>query len=296
MRAIILADNNNLDLKPLTNEIPFPLLPVAGKTILMHILEQLHRSEIRSVLVVSHTSYRELEVAIDTGPLLGMQVKFRQELPDLRRNNDETLLLGTNLLVDHNWQQVFNLRKASYNKHIISLVTTPSTVTGLLLPANVTELIPNTWGEFSETINNSVSIGLPKILKIDSLASYHNANFELLDNKFKHFFPAGRSVEPCHYISPKVHLNVRSLQGHHSFIGSHSRVDSRARLQGNIVIGSDVFIDRGAHISDSVILDSTYIGAMTSCQNAIVSGNLLIRVDTGVSLTIDDPMIISATH
>ena len=296
MRAIILADNNDLDLKPLTNMVPFPLLPVAGKTILIHILEQLHRSGIRSALVVSRSLHRELEVAIDTGPLLGMEVQFRNELPDLRRINDETLLLGTNLLVDHNWEEVIRIRKASCNKKIISLMTTSSVVVGFLLPANITELIPNVWGDFSETINDSVSIGLPKILKIDSLASYQKANFELLNGTFRHFFPAGRSHDSCHYISPKVHLTTDSLQGHHSFIGSHSRVDNKAKLQGNVVIGKDVFIDKGAEISDSVILDSTYIGAMTSCHNAIISGNLLIKVDSGVSITIDDPMIISALH
>ena len=296
MRAIILTDNNDLDLTPLTDKVPFPLLPVAGKTILIHILEQLHRSGIRSALVISRSSHRELEVAIDTGPLLGMQVQFRNELPDFRRINDETLLLGTNLLVDHNWEEVIRIRQASCNEHIMSLMTTSSVVVGFLLPANVTELLPNVWGDFSETIYDSVSIGLPKILKIDSLTSYQNANFELLNGTFRHFFPAGRSDDSCHYVAPKVHLTKGSLQGHHSFIGSHSRVDNRARLHGNIVIGSDVFIDKGAYISDSVILDSTYIGAMTSCHNAIISGNLLIKVDSGVSITIDDPMIISALH
>lgn len=296
MRAIILADNNDLNLEPLTNKIPFPLLSVAGKTILLHILEQLHRSGIRSVLVVSRNSHRELELGTDTGPLLGMQVQFRNELPDLRHTSEETLLLGTSLLVDHNWGEVIRLRKASYNKHIIPLMTTPSVVAGFLLPANVTELVPNVWGDFSETNHRSVSIGLPKILKIDSLMSYQDANFELLHNTFRHFYPAGRSEDSCNYISPKVHLNANSLQGHHSYIGSHSRVDNKARLQGNVVIGKDVFIDKGAEISDSVILDSTYIGAMTSCHNSIINGNLLIKVDSGVSITIDDPMIISALH
>lgn len=71
MHAIILTDNEISNLGPL-NDISVPaLLPVAGKPIVLHLLEQLHRSGIMSVSVVSRTAHDEIDKAIDTRPLLG---------------------------------------------------------------------------------------------------------------------------------------------------------------------------------------------------------------------------------
>ena len=47
-------------------------------------------------------------------------------------------------------------------------------------------------------------------------------------------------------------------------------------------------------MSDSIILDSTYIGANTDCSDAIVSGGLMIKVDSGLYIELDDPMLFGA--
>ncbi len=72
MKAIIIAEGSHSSLWPLTERTPHPLLPLAGKPILMHALEILHRSSIWDVEVVSPSLSLKLASAIDTGHLIGM--------------------------------------------------------------------------------------------------------------------------------------------------------------------------------------------------------------------------------
>ena len=153
-------------------------------------------------------------------------------------------------------------------------------------------MIPDTWGNNNDC-KNTVTLGLPKILKLNSLLNYVDANFKLLHGEYNHHHPAGREISPHLYISPKAHISSKALETEHAYVGSHSRVDNRARLSGDVVIGDNVLIDKGACISNSLIMDGTYIGAMTSVDNAIVKGNMLIKVNSGLCLTIDDPVLLS---
>ena len=277
MHAIVLTDNQDVDLGPLNDKILFPLLPVAGKPIILHLLEQLHRSGIRSVTVISHNSHSELEATIDTGPLLGMSVYFAKKMPLLRKIDDNILVIGISQLVDCDWKYVNALHSNMHSYGTTRLTTSPSETIGYLLHAHSTTLIPDTWGNNSD-FSNTVSLGLPKILKLNSLSNYLDANFKLLQGGLEHLHPAGREISPHLYIAPKSHIPMKTLETEHAYVGSHSHVDNRARLCGDVVIGEDVFIDKGACISNSLIMDGTYIGAMTSIDNAIVKGNMLIKV------------------
>ena len=53
-------------------------------------------------------------------------------------------------------------------------------------------------------------------------------------------------------------------------------------------------VGKGANVRDSIIFDRTYVGSHTDCSDAIIDGNLLIKVDTGVTLLLDDPVLFGA--
>jgi hypothetical protein len=59
-----------------------------------------------------------------------------------------------------------------------------------------------------------------------------------------------------------------------------------------VVIGDNVVVDRAATIRDSVILPQTYVGELVEVGNAIVSGNHLLRVDTGAALKISEAFLL----
>lgn len=296
MLAIILADTNSDKLEPLASRYPQALLPLVGKPVLAHVLEQLRRCDIADVLVVSPKHHQYLQTSIDTGPLLGMNIRFSNALPDLRRLEGKTLVIGTRHLVDVDWRHLADESNEKNDGQASSMLTTPVGAVGVVLPPKSSDLVPDTWDDIEKMALSRLSIDACMTVTVDSLQSYLESNFILLDENFEFFFPAGRKSMSGLHLSPKSSIKNKSLQGHNTYIGSHSRVDAAASLHGNVVIGDDVLIDRGATVSNSVILDRTYIGAMTRYTNSIVHQDLLIRVDSGISIKIDDPVLVSANQ
>jgi NDP-sugar pyrophosphorylase family protein len=296
MLAIILADSHSDELEPLASRFPQALLPLVGKPVLGHLLEQLRRCDITNVLVISPGHQQQLETSIDTGPLLGMYIRFSSALPDLRRLKEKTLIIGTRHLVDVNWRHMADETSENNGPQCSNMLTTSVGAVGVLLPPGASDLVPDTWDDIEKMALPRLSIDACMTVTVDSLKSYLDSNFRLLNEDFEFFFPAGRKNMNGLYLSPKSSVKSNSLQGHNAYIGSHSRVDAAASLHGNVVIGDDVLIDRGADLSDTIILDRTYIGAMTRYTNAIVHQDLLIKVDSGISVKIDDPVLVSANR
>lgn len=293
MHAIILTDTHDYNLGPLTNRVPPALLPVAGKPVVLHLLEQLHRSGIKSVSVISRNAHGVIEKATDVRPLLGMSVTFLPAIASRSLPDCNTLVIGTHQLVDINWNVELVSREKSPNGGITRLTSSSGLVIGLLRRPGTVDPVPEVWSDFSHLDKDTPS-GFPKVLKLDTLNGYRAANFELLNGSCAYLFAAGRQVSSRLRAAPKAQVSTKLNVGDHAFIGSRSRIDDSAQLQGDVVIGNDVFVDRNARINNSVILDDTYIGAMTSIDDAIVTGNMLIKVDSGICLTIEDPVLLSA--
>jgi hypothetical protein len=71
-----------------------------------------------------------------------------------------------------------------------------------------------------------------------------------------------------------------------------SEVVSSAQIESDVVLGEDVIVDENATIRSSVVLPNTYVGAMVELSNAIVWGEDLIRVDTGVAVKVADGFLL----
>ena len=295
MKAIIIAENSQCRLSPLTDRIPHALLPVAGKTILMHALEILHRSAIFDVRVVSPSYCTELRSQTDTGPLIGMDVQFTTMIPDGETTPEHVLVLGLKDIVDANWGDVFDgLGDLKVHALMPIRMTVCAEPVAVVLSPGYRQRVPTDWGDAHLIEAIHLPIGPKSVMSTATLRDYHQSNFHLLRGRFEYLKPAGREYASGHRTSPKARVNAKSVQSDHGYFGAHCRIDKTARLHGDVIIGDRVVVGKGANVRDSVIFDRTYIGSNTDCSDAIIDGNLLIKVDTGVSLLLDDPVLFGA--
>jgi NDP-sugar pyrophosphorylase family protein len=295
MRSIIIAENSQCNLSPLTDHVPHPLLPLAGKSILLHALEVLHRSSIRNVEVVAPTLHSRLEAAIDTRPILGMKVEFRPQMLDLRHSKEHCLIIGLSDLVDIDWNDIFSqLGELEYHALVPIRIIAMGVPVALLIPPNFDGKVSCNWFDIHRTEAIQYPVNAERIVGTSSISDYYEANFRLLQGKYKYLTPAGREFTAGHLASPKARISNKSIQSEHGYIGSNSKVDSTAKLCGSVILGDNVIIDKGARVSNSIIFDRTYIGANTNCSDAIVSGNMMIKVATGICLKLEDPIIFGA--
>jgi len=102
-RAMVLAAGHGRRLAPLTDTVPKPLMPVAGRPILEHILAFLRAGGIEEVVINLHHLGARIEDAIGDGRNHGLSVRYSRE-PTIRDTGGgikaaEALLAGEPFVV-----------------------------------------------------------------------------------------------------------------------------------------------------------------------------------------------------
>ncbi len=79
IQAVILAGGLGVRLRPLTLEIPKPMVPVAGKPYLEHQLRELARQGIRDVVLLTGWLGEQIESHFGDGSALGLRIRYSRE-------------------------------------------------------------------------------------------------------------------------------------------------------------------------------------------------------------------------
>lgn len=79
MKAMILAAGRGERLRPLTDRIPKPLVPVAGRPLLTHQLSWLAAAGFRDVVINLHHLAAQIETAVGDGAEYGMRIRYSRE-------------------------------------------------------------------------------------------------------------------------------------------------------------------------------------------------------------------------
>ena len=79
MRAMILAAGRGERMRPLTDQMPKPLLPVAGKPLIVWHIERLRAAGITELVINHAWQGEQLEAALGDGAALGVQILWSRE-------------------------------------------------------------------------------------------------------------------------------------------------------------------------------------------------------------------------
>jgi NDP-sugar pyrophosphorylase family protein len=79
MKAMVMAAGLGTRLKPLTDFLPKPMMPVANRPLLHHLLNLLHRHDIRDVGVNLHAFPEMIQSYFGDGSSLGMNIRWSYE-------------------------------------------------------------------------------------------------------------------------------------------------------------------------------------------------------------------------
>ena len=79
MKAMILAAGRGERLRPLTERIPKPLIPIGSEPLIAHQLRWLHRAGIRDVVINLHHLGTEIERVLGRGGDFGVRIRYSVE-------------------------------------------------------------------------------------------------------------------------------------------------------------------------------------------------------------------------
>ncbi len=289
MKSIIMAGGFGTRLRPLTNNLPKPMVPMANRPIMEHIIELLKKNSITDLTALLYFQPEMISGYLGDGSRLGVKIDYITATVDLgtagsvgsamRRWKEEntTLVISGDVLtdLDINAAVEFHRKKKAAATIVLTRVENPLPFGIVITDKNgriVRFLEKPTWGEvFSDTINTGIYILEKEVL--DFLPEDREFDFSkelfpaLLENKkpiygyiAEGYWKDVGSLEEYRaanmdILQGKVRVSIAGnrIDGKDIWVGRDSRIDYTANLEGKVIIGENCRIEADVRISNSII-------------------------------------------
>lgn len=310
MQAVIIAGGEGTRLRPLTSTTPKPMLPIANKPMIGHVVELLASHGVTDVIVTVAYLGNAIRNYLGDGAEFGVTVRYLQEETPLGTAgavaHARHLVRGTFLVLSGDVLTDINLGEAiQFHQHrnakatmVLTAVDAP-TEFGIVATdesGRVEQLIEKpTWGEvFTDTVNTGIYVLEPEVL--DAIPTDRPVDFSsevfprlLADGEelygfvsegywadvgtFGGFFQTGRDI-----LDGRTHTQLEgfSFQGG-VMIGKDCDVDPTAKIEGPALIGNYVYLGPGVEIRPYTVLgDNARIETGSVLSGAVVFDHVFV--------------------
>ncbi len=306
MHAVIMAGGFGTRLRPLTNNIPKPMIPMANKPMMEHVVDLLRQHGITDLVTLLHFRPELIEGYFGDGAEFGVRMTYVSPAEDYGTagavKNAEPHLSGTFLVMSGDVLTDFDLTAAlAFHRERGADLTILLTRVENPLQYGVVITEPDgrisrflekpSWSEvFSDTVNTGTYILEASVL--DLIPPRRESDFSR--DLFPSMLREGRKL--FGYIASGYWRDVGDLLDYRLahqdilagairvknpgrkvedldreiWLGDGSRVDFTAGLRGAVLIGKDTRVEPNARITNSVIGDNCVIE-----EGAIISGSVL---------------------
>ena len=329
MKAIILPPGHPERLDPITRWMPELMLPVVNKPVAEHLIELLVRNDIKEIiLILEHMPY-ETETYFGKGERWGARISYAlvKEYAGIASSLDRVksrldgdfLFLPGDMVTDLNISDFISAHEKGAGQMTIYMHE-PDEETGTLV-----ELTPDEAGrdqEFGPAVMtpeclSAVLSGPPArdmgqviaglldekaglyayrapdpFRRIGSIDEYLEINKRVLNGEFDGLIIPGKQIRKGVWIGRHSQIHPEAEISPPLLIGSYCNVRKETAIGENTVIGNNVFVDQGASIRGSVILDGTYIGAHTEIRESIIRKSDMIDTAKSVHVHVTDDFIL----
>ncbi|MCL1139548.1 sugar phosphate nucleotidyltransferase [Shewanella pneumatophori] len=314
MQAVVFANRNGEELMPLNGFYCPALLPVSNKSVIEYTLEDLAEAGVKQVKLVVSNQVSQLKALIGSGERWGLSVDYflsrDQELASevLKRmsldKSQSILLARADILrspsiksfVAFSLQMPASLVIAKINNQNAGLMMLPaaadytSAMNWPLIPSE--RLIEKTHCDSVTQVLHG------DCFMLDSIDNYVQANYSMAIAKVIGSSPQGRFLSAASqgcgfYIGAKTKTGQLRNQHAWGVIGENSWIDESATMQQNIVVGRNCLVDKNCTLKNCIILDDSYVGQNLNVSNAIICNSLLISVNTGGYIKLDDKSLLA---
>lgn len=145
-----------------------------------------------------------------------------------------------------------------------------------------------------DRIENDFSSGTMRFLY--SFNDFYQLNMELVGGLSTQYVTPGYFSKDGNYVGYNVQIpSAVQLNGPLN-IGNNSRFSPLCQIGPNVVIGDQVVVDKNTEISDSIIMEYTYLGRSLEIRNKIVCGSRIIDPEDGTCLDLEDSWVVSSSR
>ncbi|MBE9221365.1 mannose-1-phosphate guanyltransferase [Cyanobacterium stanieri LEGE 03274] len=305
MRAVLMAGGSGTRLRPLTCDLPKPMVPVLNRPIAEHILNLLKRNSITEVIATLHYLPDVMRDYFQDGSEFGVQMTYAVEeeqplgtagcvknLEELLQ--DTFLVISGDSITDFDLQKAIAFHREKQSKATLVLTRVPNPIEfGVVITDKEGKIQrflekPSSSEIFSDTVNTGTYILEPEVLKY--LPKNEESDFS------QDLFPLLLEIgAPMYgYVADGYWCDVGHLEAYresqYDAIDKKVLVDFAYReIEYGIWMGENTYIDPTAIIEAPVLIgNNCRIGARTKIEGSTVIGD---NVTIGNDVELNRPII-----
>lgn len=307
MKTVIMAGGFGTRLRPLTQSLPKPMVPVANLPMLHHIVNLLKKHGLRDYVTLLYFQPEEIQNYFHDGTELGVTMKYLLAEDDLGTagavknaedlyHGNRVLVISGDVLTDFDLTAAVSYHESRQAEATIILTRMENPLAyGVVITdtdGRISRFLEKpTWGEvFSDTINTGIYILEPQVFE----RIPKGKSFDFSQNLFPAMLKEGARLfgyvaegywrdignlseyQKAHLdiLQEKVGIETSYNKLHREnatvWISRDFHVDEHARLAGAVVVGDGATIEAGAAISNSVIGDRCRIAGEAVIENSVI--------------------------
>lgn len=305
MKAVIMAGGFGTRLRPLTANMPKPMVPIVGRPVMEHIVRLLKKHKITDITIILYFQAEQIKSYFGNGKKWGVKINYVTAEADFGtagsvKNAEKFLdsrfiIISGDVLTDFDLSQAleFHEKKKALATMVLTRVENPVAY-GIVITSKTGKisrfLEKPSWGEvFSDNINTGIYILEPDALKLipDKTEFDFSKNLfpAMLEKKMKlyghiatgywrdignieEYFNAHQDV-----LEGRVKITIPGKRvekdGVTTYIGENTMISHTVNFSGNVVIGDDVRIGPRAKLHNCVIGGGSVLGRDVNLNRVI---------------------------
>ena len=318
MRAVLMAGGSGTRLRPLTCDLPKPMVPILNRPIAEHIINLLKRHQITEVIATLHYLPDVMRDYFQDGNDFGVQITYAVEedqplgtagcVKNIAELLDQTfLVISGDSITDFDLTEAIEFHKRKQSKVTLVLTRVPNPIEfGVVITDDNYRIRrflekPSTSEIFSDTVNTGIYILEPSVLE------YLPANQE--SDFSKELFPLllERNEPMYGYIAQGYWCDVGHLDAYREsqydglhqkvkldypyredspgiWIGQNTHIDPTVKIEAPCLIGANCRIGPRAHLEAGTIIgDNVTIGADANLKRPIIWNGAIIGDEAHLS-------------
>ncbi len=305
-----MAGGKGTRLRPLTSNVPKPMVPIANKPMIIHIIELLKKHGFDDIIIT--VGYLGKKISeIGDGSDLGVKITYVWEKRPLgtaggvkqvdKKLNETFLVISSDILTDINLSEMLAFHKENKSLATLALTRTEVPVAyGIVFTeedGKINRFLEKPgWSEvFSDKINTGIYILEPEVLRYiekDQEFDFSKQLFPLLLERGDPIYGYWGDFywldigDPTKYIQAnhdiltrKVTVNISGKEIKEDvWVGEETEINPKANIWPPVIIGQNCKIEEGAIVDRlSIIGDGVFIGEGADIKRSIVWNHSTIR-------------------
>jgi len=313
MKAVIMAGGFGTRIQPLTSSAPKPMIPLANRPIMLHIVELLKKHGISDMVMLLYHQPDIIKNFFRDGADFGIKTEYVTPLQDMgtagavkcaeKFLNERFLVISGDLLTDFNLKKIIEFHDDRKAMATITLTSVKDPLQfGVVITdkeRRITQFLEKPgWGEvISDTINTGIYVLEPEVFRYIP----EGENFDFSQDLFPKLLENGDSLfgypvkgywrdigntdsyREAHHDIFHGRINIRIDEEKQDLLGKDVRLGIDVRLndlktvEGTVILGDNSQILGNAHIRDSVIGRNCTIEEGARLYRCVVWDNVYIK-------------------